>query len=98
MGSFLIAAAALKTPTRNGYSAQGVNLNFYVLGTVISTRTLHKLRTRVGVVRVKAARQLLSNRYGQIHFAQVPERVSTKSFVVLSIGDSRVENLMSRIT
>jgi len=25
-GSFLIAAAALKTSTRNGYSAQGVNL------------------------------------------------------------------------
>jgi len=24
-GSFLIAAAALKTPTRNGYNAQGVN-------------------------------------------------------------------------
>ena len=29
-GSFLIAAAALKTPTRNCYNAQGVNLNFYV--------------------------------------------------------------------
>jgi len=29
-GSFLIAAAALKTPTRNGYNAQGVNLNFPV--------------------------------------------------------------------
>ena len=27
-GSFLIAAAALKTPTRNGYNAQSVNLNF----------------------------------------------------------------------
>jgi len=26
--SFLIAAAGLKTPTRNGYNAQGVNLNF----------------------------------------------------------------------
>jgi len=25
-GSFLVAAAALKTPTRNGYNAQGVNL------------------------------------------------------------------------
>jgi len=25
-GSFLLAAAALKTPTRNGYNAQGVNL------------------------------------------------------------------------
>jgi len=29
-GSFLIAAAALKTPTRNGYNAQGANLEFYV--------------------------------------------------------------------
>jgi len=29
-GSFLIAAAALKTPTRNGYNAQGVNLTFYM--------------------------------------------------------------------
>jgi len=29
-GSFLIAAAALKTPTRNGYNAQGVNLNVHV--------------------------------------------------------------------
>jgi len=27
-GNFLIAAAALKTPTRNGYKAQGVNLKF----------------------------------------------------------------------
>jgi len=26
--SFLTAAAALKTPTRNGYNAQGVNLKF----------------------------------------------------------------------
>jgi len=28
-GSFLIAAAALKTPTRNDYNAQGVNPNFH---------------------------------------------------------------------
>jgi len=27
-GSFLIPAAALKTPTRNCYNAHGVNLNF----------------------------------------------------------------------
>jgi len=27
-GSFLIAAAALKTPTINGYNAQGINLTF----------------------------------------------------------------------
>jgi len=30
-GSFLIAAAALKTPTRNGYNAQGVNLKFRLI-------------------------------------------------------------------
>jgi len=29
MSSFLIAAAVLKTPTRNGYNARGVNLTFY---------------------------------------------------------------------
>jgi len=29
-GSFLIAAAALKTPTRNGSNAQGANLKFFV--------------------------------------------------------------------
>jgi len=29
-GSFLIAAAALKTPTRNGYNAQGVNLTLHI--------------------------------------------------------------------
>jgi len=33
------------------------------------------------------------NRYGQIRFAQVPERVSTKSFVVLIIGKSRSNHL-----
>jgi len=27
---FFIAAAALKTPTRSGYNAQGANLNMYV--------------------------------------------------------------------
>ena len=31
-GSFLITAAALKTPTRNGYNAQGVNLTFRQTG------------------------------------------------------------------
>jgi len=30
LGSFLIVVAALKTPTRNGYNAQGVNLTFRV--------------------------------------------------------------------
>jgi len=39
--------------------------------------------------RVQGALQLLINRYGQIRFAQVPERVSTKSFVVLIIGNSK---------
>jgi len=38
---------------------------------------------------LKGALQLLINRYGYIRFAQVPERVSTKSFVVLIIGNSK---------
>jgi len=42
---------------------------------------------------LKGALQLLIHRYGSIRFAQVPERVSTKSFVVLMIGNSRVESL-----
>ena len=29
MGEFFFAAAALKTPTRNGHNAQGVNLTFH---------------------------------------------------------------------
>jgi len=41
----------------------------------------------------EGALQLLINRYGKIHFAQVPERVLTKRFVVLIIGNSRVESL-----
>jgi len=35
-GSFFIAAAALKTPKKNGYNAQGVNLTFN-LGTFPGT-------------------------------------------------------------
>jgi len=35
MGELLIAAAALKTPTRNGYNAQGVNLTFRVAARVL---------------------------------------------------------------
>ena len=42
--------------------------------------------------RLKVALQLLSTRHGHIHFAQVPERVSTTSIVVLSMGNSRVES------
>ena len=38
---------------------------------------------------VKGALQLLINRYGEIRFAQVPERVSTKSVVVF-INRSRI--------
>jgi len=53
-GSFLIAAAALKTPTRNGYSAQGVNLTVSRLSRSVlprpNTSTLRpvhmKLRSR----------------------------------------------------
>jgi len=40
-------------------------------------------------VRVKGALQLLINRYGQIRFAHVHERVSTKSFVVLIRDNSK---------
>jgi len=46
-----------------------------------------------GQSRVKGALQLLINRYGQIHFAHVHERVSTKSFVVLIIGNSKSNHL-----
>jgi len=41
---------------------------------------------------VKGVLQLLSKRYGHIHFAQVPERVLTNSSVLI-IGTSRVESL-----
>jgi len=37
--------------------------------------------------------QLLMNQYGYIRFAQVPERGSTKSVVVLSIGNSKSNHL-----
>jgi len=42
---------------------------------------------------VKGALQLLINRYGYIRFAHVHERVSTKSFVVLIIGNSESNHL-----
>jgi len=38
------------------------------------------------------------NRYGEIHFAQVHERVSTKSFVVLIIGNSKSFHLGAQST
>ena len=38
---------------------------------------------------VKGVLQLLINCCGQIRFAQVPERVSTQSFVVVIIGNSK---------
>jgi len=41
----------------------------------------------------KSALQLLMNRYGKIRFAQVPERVSTQSFVGLIIGNSKSNHL-----
>jgi len=42
---------------------------------------------------LKAALQLLIHRYEYIHFAQVPQRVLTYSFVVLCTGNSRAESL-----
>jgi len=45
-GSFLIAAAALKTPARNGDNAQGVNLTIRVrVGVGVGVR----VRAKVGV-------------------------------------------------
>jgi len=44
-------------------------------------------------VRVKGVLQLLMNRYGYIRFAHVHERVSTKSLVVLIIGNSKSDHL-----
>jgi len=43
------------------------------------------LRRRRQRARVKGALQLLINRNGEIRFAQVPDGVSTKSFVGLMI-------------
>jgi len=40
--SFLIAAAALKTPTRNGYNTQGFNLNFPVYISIHTYISIHK--------------------------------------------------------
>ena len=55
--------------------------------------------TSVGArVRFKGALQLLMNRYGLIRFAQVPERVLTKSFVVLIIGNSKSFHLGAQST
>jgi len=44
-------------------------------------------------LRVKDALQLLVNRYGLFRFAQVPERVSTKSAFVLIIRNSKSNHL-----
>jgi len=46
----------------------------------------------------KGALQLLINRYGSLRFAQVPERVSTTSFVVLIIGNSKSFHLGAQST
>ena len=51
-GSFLIAAAAFKTPTRNGYNAQGVNLTLYTqthTHTHIYTHTHIQIVTDLGI-------------------------------------------------
>jgi len=42
---------------------------------------------------LKGALQLLINRHGYIRFVQVPERVSTRSFVVLIYRKLEVESL-----
>ena len=43
--------------------------------------------------RVNVAQQLLRKQYGSIPFAQVPKRGLTKSFVGLSIENSRLESV-----
>jgi len=45
------------------------------------------------VGRVKGALQLPMNRYGYIRFAQVPERVSIRSFVVSVTANSKLNHL-----
>jgi len=49
--SFLIAAAVLKTPTRNGYNAQGFNLNSRasVLETLLTAQTRLVLPTAIHI-------------------------------------------------
>jgi len=49
--SFLIAAAVLKTPTRNGYNAKGVNLNSRasVLETLLTAQTRLVLPTAIHI-------------------------------------------------
>jgi len=45
----------------------------------------------------KGALQLPINRYGCSRFAQVPERVSTKSFVVSILGNSKSNHLGTQV-
>jgi len=47
---------------------------------------------------IKGALQLLTNRYGSTRFAQVPERGSTESFVVLIIGNLKSNDLGAQST
>ena len=47
---------------------------------------------------VKGALQLLINRYVSIRLAQVPERISTQSFVVLIRGNSKSFHLGAQST
>ena len=48
--------------------------------------------------KVKGALQILSKRYRYIRFTHVPTRVSTKSFVVLMIGNSESSRIGARST
>ena len=52
-------------------------------------QTVRLMFSTARVAPLKDALQLLINRYGKIRFAQVPERVSTTSFVVLIMGNSK---------
>jgi len=94
-GSFLIAAAALKTPTRNGYNAQGVNLNclivfifWYVSG------PLGRLPYRpllVGILRLLPAhRAVYAYMYGYTYVCAVllmlQRRTPLSSFLLGALG------------
>ena len=61
--------------------------------TQTDTNTRHTLNSERRGVNLKGALQLLINRYGYTHFAQVPARVSTQSFVVLIMGNSKSNHL-----
>ena len=72
-GSFLIAAASLKTPTRNGYNVQGVNLNFRRVErqTLSSARRAHRALD-VGLTLLKPNPPFLQHNLSPDPFSNAP--------------------------